>query len=175
LAISALSLLISYLTYRRGIKARKPLASATITPVQDQPSWYRVNIRLESRDTHGYSASEVWVIKLRGARGLSVDDAYDQTPLGRGSPKTPLPKEPLTRRPTVRLEAKQYGTSPYQSGGILWHTGDTARDEFFLLVRRKPTTLRLILAVKSDEAVERITRIRIVREFPKISISLKSA
>jgi hypothetical protein len=173
LIVASMSLLISYLTYRRGIRAAQPFASAALSPIKGEDYWYYVHVTLESRSANGYSAEYVQLVKPRRAVGLSLEQAYHrENNTGSTKLKAPLPRQDAIRCLSIYLNVKKSGTPPQRIlERITVHSGDRATSDFLLFAkpRRWSKTITMDLMLVSDEPVQRRKKVRIVRRLEQLS------
>jgi hypothetical protein len=170
LIVAAMSLRISYRQDRRTTAAKLPHATATLRPVTNQRHWYEVRVHLESRDTHGYRVEEIGILRPRYALGLSWSQAVP--PVFGSSTAVmlnPLPLDIATRKPELSLTVAKIGTKPQASHGIVFGTGDSASNNFFLYAKatRWSDKVHLELNLCSIEPIERQVKVRIVRAIPE--------
>jgi hypothetical protein len=77
LLVSGLSMWISFLVYRRAIQREKPLLIARLAPIKDQLGWFQMDLRLESRSSHGWRCNAIRFLTW-GACGIAWGDAHEE-------------------------------------------------------------------------------------------------
>ena len=151
LLVSGLSMWISFLVYRRAVQREQPLLTAKLTPFHQQPGWFKMNLRLESRSTHGWRCDVIRFMTW-GARGMTWGDYGDVE---------------LIDPPPMRLTKKTLPLNmEVTRGGV---PGESHTETLFVFVppSKWRKTLFMRASLRSIEPIERTTEIAITRRLPE--------
>lgn len=171
IVIAAIALVVSLLGYRiarrnerRSIESTKPLITAQVYRVKDQPGWLGVSFSVESRTSHGYRLNSIVFHKPWGSRGLRQQQA--QQPKDLSQLKVPLPLDEAVRKLPMHFEIAKAGvtrTSPFSSS-VQWGA-------VYVHVRPWPWSrwLSMRFNLSSIEAEERETVLTVRRKIPAVA------
>jgi hypothetical protein len=109
---------ISFLVYRRAIQREKPLLIARLAPIKDQLGWFQMDLRLESRSSHGWRCNAIRFLTW-GACGIAWGDAHGQPNLyGDRQLLNPLPVSRAKKSLALNLEVTRAEVPTPTSHGL---------------------------------------------------------
>lgn len=167
LLVASLSMIISYLGYRRNVNAEEPTASATVEPLPGHKDWFKVLITIVNRRPHGYQLEAIIFKRPRSARALRYWGAHEQY-AGKSVMRAPLPKEDAKKILRMSVELTKAGIAAPTFHQIRMGQGEDHKETLFVFARRSilSRTLSMRVILRSIEPIERKTEIAIKRTLP---------
>jgi hypothetical protein len=176
IAISALALLISVLSYRtvhrnerRTVESTKPLFTARVSGIKGQANWFSIYFSIENRANHGYRCNYIEFRRPWISRGLSFHQA--SAPKESANPWEgrelidPLPLERAQRKVPMNFELAKAGTagSGHSPGATHWGTIYVYVPPWILSLSK---SLSMRVSLSSIEGKERESFFAIKRTLP---------
>jgi hypothetical protein len=159
----------------RTARKEAPNVTMMVAPVEGQPQWLKLTIRVESRTNHGYRGGEMTMIRPRSAKLLTDAEARSrQDGVGNHILADPLPLEVATPTKALRLAIQAHG-----AGRTPFSFGDTGYADAYLAAPpswkpKRDEKIVLSISLLSMEPRERTTIVRVVRRVPAEIISSRS-
>jgi hypothetical protein len=169
--VSVLGYRIARRTDRRSVEGTKPLITANVSPVKDQPRWFHVYWSVENRSNHGQRATSITIKRPPFCYGLSHADAHsaskDSKPYDpKKELKNPLPVKLARRKIELNFKLERAGVVRHGPFPGAAHSGSIyVRVPWWVFSRRFSMAVTLV----SMEAEERESVFAVRRNIPAVS------
>jgi hypothetical protein len=172
LAVSIANAWVSYARHRRDLRSIQPVASAEISPIADNPGWFRTFITVKNYAQHGYAVQR---IELRAPKcaGFLPGDIADKFPSWNQPEQWEdhLPNANVQKRVDSPMRVQPPGSQDHmtRSGGILPGDQDVDSIPLFCPPSVLPAKITIFVTLRSVEAREREIVLKLKRTLPAVT------